>query len=514
MRMLRTSAGVWGPLLAIAVAGCESDETGAGASGDTSSSTVSSTATASGSGAAGGVGGSAGHGPDVGGAGGAGGVGGLGAGGSGGAGASGGAGGLAAGGTGGNGGAGGAGGSGGAGGDTQWVKLFYPTLTGPTFNTVAVEPTTGDIVMAGTTTGGVDFGGGVLPTSTPYFLVTYAAKFTAPGDHVWSRDVGTGVDFREYSALTIDAAGSIVIAQRFTGTVEIAGTVLANSNGIGDPKWNSAFVGLAPDGSFAWAKRCGEPTFSTFVGGLATTASGEVVASTCGSCDLGGGPLGFGALQHLDGSGNYLWAVENLASCGYTAANPAFQDVWSSWSGGTARYDAAGNALWTAPASGNLAVDSGGNVLVTRFFTGTVDVGGGPLTSAGGDDILLAKFAPNGAHLWSKRFGDAFANQKPNSIAVDSAGNVAIVGEHAGTVDFGGGPTAAGGFVAKFDPDGQHLTSRWIGDQAKPYGVAFDPDGHIVVTGTNVLGDLDFGWGPITPANPSSGTTIFLAKME
>ena len=48
-----------------------------------------------------------------------------------------------------------------------------------------------------------------------------------------------------------------------------------------------------------------------------------------------------------------------------------------------------------------IAVDGEGDVLVTGFFEGTVDSGGGPLTSAGGSDIFFAKYDAAGEHLWS-----------------------------------------------------------------------------------------------------------------
>ena len=52
-----------------------------------------------------------------------------------------------------------------------------------------------------------------------------------------------------------------------------------------------------------------------------------------------------------------------------------------------------------------IAVDGARNVLVTGEFRGTVDFGGGPLSSAGDRDIFLAKYDAAGAHLWSQRFG-------------------------------------------------------------------------------------------------------------
>ena len=56
-----------------------------------------------------------------------------------------------------------------------------------------------------------------------------------------------------------------------------------------------------------------------------------------------------------------------------------------------------------------------GDIVVAVHYLGTVDFGGGPLTSAGGRDIAIAKFDDNGSHIWSERFGDigwGFAGQK------------------------------------------------------------------------------------------------------
>ncbi len=99
-----------------------------------------------------------------------------------------------------------------------------------------------------------------------------------------------------------------------------------------------------------------------------------------------------------------------------------------------------------------IAVDGARNVLVTGFFRGTVDFGGGALTSAGWD-IFVAKYDAAGAHLWSQRFGDTDLDGG-GAIAVDGAGDVLVTGRFRGRVDFGGGPLTSAGsrdiFVAKF----------------------------------------------------------------
>jgi hypothetical protein len=151
-----------------------------------------------------------------------------------------------------------------------------------------------------------------------------------------------------------------------------------------------------------------------------------------------------------------------------------------------------------------VAVDPSGNVYVTGSFSGTLNLGTGNLVSAGGTDILLAKYNPSGTCLWSKSFG-AGGPDAGIGIALDAAGNVAITGEFVGNVDFGGGPLASSGgsadiFLAKFNSAGSHVWSKRFGDTTSTdvgRSVAFDSAGNVIVTG-GFSGTVDFGGGPFT----------------
>ena len=91
---------------------------------------------------------------------------------------------------------------------------------------------------------------------------------------------------------------------------------------------------------------------------------------------------------------------------------------------------------------------------ITGGFGGTVDLGGGALTGAGSRDVFVAKLSSGGSHIWSKSFGDA-GTQDANAIAIDAAGNVIVTGGFGGSLDFGGGPISSTGndmFIAKFGP--------------------------------------------------------------
>ena len=102
-----------------------------------------------------------------------------------------------------------------------------------------------------------------------------------------------------------------------------------------------------------------------------------------------------------------------------------------------------------------VATDGSGNVVITGLFGDTVDFGGGPLTSASHFDVFVAKYDGSGNHLWSKRFGDSLY-EIGDSVATDASGNVVITGRFEGSVDFGGGLLTSAGysdiFLAKYAP--------------------------------------------------------------
>jgi hypothetical protein len=188
------------------------------------------------------------------------------------------------------------------------------------------------------------------------------------------------------------------------------------------------------------------------------------------------------------------------------------------YDGFVAKLDPAGNHLWSkgvGDARGHVTTDAAGNVLVGGAFEGSVDFGGGPLVSAGGYDVFVAKLDPAGNHLWSKHFGEG-GQQACDGVATDASGNVLVIGDFNGPLDFGGGPLANAGFddvfVAKFDPTGNHLWSKRFGDwsEEEGHGVATDAAGNALVTGV-FEGTVDFGGGPLTSAG---GHDVFVAKLE
>src|SRR6185503_11543650 len=101
-----------------------------------------------------------------------------------------------------------------------------------------------------------------------------------------------------------------------------------------------------------------------------------------------------------------------------------------------------------------ITADAASNVVITGSCRGTVDFGGVPLPCDPLEsDIFVAKFDSAGNHLWSYRYGGAGFDSGVG-LAIDGMNGVVLTGETNGTVDLGGGPlTSSGDFdilVAKF----------------------------------------------------------------
>ena len=181
-----------------------------------------------------------------------------------------------------------------------------------------------------------------------------------------------------------------------------------------------------------------------------------------------------------------------------------------------ARLDSSGACVWSKSFGlagqyqqlDSVAVDGAGNLLVSGE-TNSIDLGGGPLTG-----YFIAKFDSAGAYAWSKAFAVTCTESIGPQLVVDPQGNVIIGSCFEGSVDFGGGTLTTTGyaaFVAKFDTTGAYQWAKQYGDAAAVGAIATDACGNVFVTGA--YGDtLDFGTGTLT-AN-SSVENAFLAKMD
>jgi hypothetical protein len=138
-----------------------------------------------------------------------------------------------------------------------------------------------------------------------------------------------------------------------------------------------------------------------------------------------------------------------------------------------AKLDANGNFLWAKNAGGtsisvgtSVAVHNSKNIYITGFFIGTVIFGTTTLTSAVGQNVFVAKLDANGNFLWAKSAGGTSGNIS-RGITVDSGDNTYITGFFFGTAIFGTTTLISAGyddvFVAKLDANGNFLWATRAG---------------------------------------------------
>jgi hypothetical protein len=397
------------------------------------------------------------------------------------------------------------------------------------------------VVVTGIFNGAVDFGGGTLTSegSDDIFL----AKFDSNGAHVWSKRFGDS-DPQNAHDVAVDASGNVIVAGFFIGPVDFGGGTLTSAGG-----YDMFVAKFDPDGNHLWSKRFGDANYQ-FARSVAVDASGNVIVTGYfyGTVDFGGGALTCAGLPDVfvvefDPDGNHIWSKrfgEVGDQGGYAAAADASGNVIVAgyfngtidFGGGVltsagdrdifvAKFKPDGDHLWSerfgdgsSQTALAIAVDVSGDAIVAGYFEGAVDFGGGALTSAGGEDIFVAKLGSGGAHDWSERFGDA-SGQNPQDVAVDASGNVTVTGYFMGTVNFGGGTLTAGSsgdmYVAKFGSGGAHVWSKRFGDGKGAVGrsVAVDASGNSIVTGY-FPGIVNFGGGALASAG---GYDVFVAKF-
>lgn len=364
-------------------------------------------------------------------------------------------------------------------GKVLWAKQFTDPGSSSA-QTLAID-SAGNVVVGGAFQGPTDFGGGPLVATE---VDIFVAKYDPSGKHIWSKRFG-GANTQSVSTIAIDAQDNILLGGAFAGTLDFGGGALSAAS------YDFFVAKLDTNGNHVWSKKYDHPNGNQpELQKLAVDSAGNVVFTGYffGTVNFGGTPL--------TSTNSYDLYLVKL--------DPSGQHVWSKRYGGALGQSAYG-----------LVVDTMGNIVLGGSFDGSIDLGGGNFTSAGNDDFFLAKFSPTGNHIWSKRYGDA-QQQYITDLAIGKNGELALAITMNGTLDFGGGAllTSAGGVdvaTARFDAAGNHIWSKRAGDATNQssYGIAFDPTGHVLITG-NLVGNADFGNGVLTSAGSSD---LYVAKL-
>ena len=191
-----------------------------------------------------------------------------------------------------------------------------------------------------------------------------------------------------------------------------------------------------------------------------------------------------------------------------------------------AKYDTAGNLIWLNTVNdawatddfggtSGVVIDSCGNLYVTGLFANTSYFGANfSLTSAGGQDMFVARCDNNGNWQWVQSAGGA-SDDQGQAIAIDKNSDIYVAGySTSGGLNFGNGVSTSSGdiFVAKYSNG--NGAAQWAQSATANSGVGaitVDKSKYVYVYGSIGGGSATFGNITLTL---SSTQNIVLAKLD
>ena len=243
-------------------------------------------------------------------------------------------------------------------------------------------------------------------------------KFSPTGGLQWIKQFA-GAGLIEGRDIVVDSNDNIIMTGSFSGSMDFGGGVLSTT-----PIWRSdLFIAkFTSSGVHIWSNNFGGDNPETASSIAVDPGTDEIVVtgySSSKTIDLGG------SILDSYGNGNNDIFIAKYA--------PNGTHRWSKIIGGIG-----------GDYGKSVAIDDNGDVVLGGYFEGSVDFGGGSLTSAGSFDIYLVKYSAAGQHIWSQRQGGTVTDLL-NNIAISPIGEISVVGQYNGVTDLGGGPMSSAG---------------------------------------------------------------------
>lgn len=223
----------------------------------------------------------------------------------------------------------------------------------------------------------------------------------------------------------------------------------------------------------------------------------------------------------IDDTGNVYVTGEfeltaDFAGSGISVISKGLHDIF------LAKYTSMGNLLWVRTAGGiggdggyDVDVDASGNIYVTGEFESTSDFSGTMITSAGDNDMFIAKYNSSGILQWVKNAG-GIKSDRGRSISVNKYGDIFITGEFKHSATFDNITLTSSGeediYIAKYNTSGVLQWVKQAGglgvDEGR--GVATDYSGNVYCTG--FFSDIaSFGSNTVFSAG---GQDAYIAKYD
>jgi hypothetical protein len=295
-----------------------------------------------------------------------------------------------------------------------------------------------------------------------------------------------GSSVAETEAISTQADGSAIVTGLFRGNVTFGSTTLTSST----TTYNDIFVAkLDASGSYVWATRAGS-TLSD---------------------------AGYGVSALADGSAIVTGQFRGNVTFGTTTLSAAASDVF------VAKINASGSFVWATKAGGTssdkawyVSTLADGSAILTGYFEGTATFGSTPLTSAGEEDIFVAKVDASGSFVWATQAGGTTDNDEGVGVSTLADGSTIVTGAFEGPATFGSTTLAGTGdsdiFVAKINPSGSFSWVTQAGGTADDAGFRTSAlaDGSAIVEG--YFEDVA-SFGPFTLTSAGE-EDYFVAKVD
>lgn len=397
-------------------------------------------------------------------------------------------------------------------GSALWAKTITAGTDTSSFLEVS-KNTLNEIFTVGyqVGTGNYTYPPGITVTGTSSFGNAILVKYNASGDAQWVRSTSAGSDNSYFEAIAFDSSNNIYVAgaQDGTGTYNYGNGVTVAGAHTGS---NIVLVKYDSSGKAQWAR-------SVTTGGSSSSYKSLVIDAS-NSLYVAG---------HQQGTGTYTFGA-GVTSTGTNA---------SARNAALVKYDSSGNAIWARTTSAGadksqfsgVAKDSNGNIYTVGYQNGngsyTYSAGVSVSGTHTGSNALFVKYNSSGTAQFAKSVSTGSGASIFRAIAIDSSGNIFIVGSQGGTgaytygasVSCSGSHTGKNVVLVKYNKNGDAQWCKTVtaGNGNSIYtSITVDSKGNIYTTGRQAgSGTYTYGAGvSINASHSGDNATVIKYNSE
>lgn len=287
----------------------------------------------------------------------------------------------------------------------------------------------------------------------------------------------------------VGESGGVVIGTRFGEVVEHIPLSLLCNEGVCKEvtvivrptllpgEFQFELQGEWPEGNTLVIDPMPEQLWSTYTGGPGYDQNTRVAVDEDGNLWLAGHTDSFENIATSGAHQTELLGFQNCFLQRYTTDGELIQGTYFGGELAERCY-----AMVLEPGTGNVYLGGG------AFSPGLATPGAYQEQIASVDDALLVKFSPSGELLWSTYYGGP-GHDLIAAMTMDASGDLLMTGHTRSAVGVATDQTTLEGvenvLVAKFTPDGQRVWGSYLGATVdEGWGIGVDGDGQVYVCGT------------------------------